>query len=211
MREEQPFLRGCTETLPRRGRDRVPHSPRYRAAQPRSHFGSDSPGDFVAQSSPVFSKLFTHALRPSPWPLRSPSFASTRPPFVSNTSSSNLPSTHETPLYRYLQPPRAPCRNFLPSPTRPFAQSSPGGSATPSYSYGSTPSPGATPAPGYSSSTSNFQSGSEGSLQYPGGLNFKVPVSLTGHSFALKYFVCVEVFQRFFRESSGFLDWLERR
>ena len=32
-----------------------------------------------------------------------------------------------------------------------------------------------------------FQSGPVGSFTYPNYLNFKVPVSLTGHSFALKY------------------------
>ena len=71
--------------------------------------------------------------------------------------------------------------------SRPFAQSSGNGSATPSYSHG-TPAPSGTPAPGYSSSALYLPSGPEGAFQYPGNLNFKVPVSLTGHSFSLKYF-----------------------
>ena len=71
--------------------------------------------------------------------------------------------------------------------SRPWAQSSGSGSATPSYSYG-TPAPSGTPAPGYSSSALYLPSGPEGAFQYPGNLNFKVPVSLTGHSFSLKYF-----------------------
>ena len=62
----------------------------------------------------------------------------------------------------------------------------PGGpTPAPNYSYGSpTPSSGGS---GYSSSMSYFQTGAEGTLYYPSGLNFKVPLSLTGHAFALKY------------------------
>ena len=77
---------------------------------------------------------------------------------------------------------------FLLPQSRPFAQSSGSSYATPSYSSGGTPAPSGTPAPGYSSSALYLPSGPEGAFQYPGNLNFKVPVSLTGHSFSLKYF-----------------------
>ena len=75
---------------------------------------------------------------------------------------------------------------------RPLAQysnpsGSPGSYATPSYSQGGSTSPSATPAPGYSPSATNLQSGPVGSFYNSSYLNFKVPVSLTGHSFALRY------------------------
>ena len=49
------------------------------------------------------------------------------------------------------------------------------------------PAPDGTPAPGYSSSGLYLQSGPVGSFSNSYYLNFKIPVSLTGHSFALKY------------------------
>ena len=71
----------------------------------------------------------------------------------------------------------------------PHAQtSSYSGRATPSYSYGSpTPPPGGSSGSNYNSSLSYFQTGAESYFSYSGGLKFKVPLSLTGHAFALKY------------------------
>ena len=68
---------------------------------------------------------------------------------------------------------------------RPLAQySGTQNSATPSYTYGSGTPP---PSSGSSPSMSYFQTGAVGTLQYSGGLNFQVPLSLTGHAFALRY------------------------